>query len=166
MKKLSKNVEMTGERERAYDRWRASIPLDYVTLPFLEYSRKSGRGVNDWPLFNTHASIYPAQTTANAAPSEADLMAAINGQRETLIGFNLLAKQASFPFFLGLMNRSREHFLTLQFPRRDPKTQEPRSPRLYTAQQFVEEILKHPWQPDKLASAPNSPERPFDSYSL
>jgi hypothetical protein len=165
MKKLSKNVEMTGERERAYDRWRASISLDYVTIPFLEYSRKSGRGVNDWPLFNIHASIHPAQTSANTAPSEADLIAAFKKHRETLIDFNLLAKQAPFPSFLGLMNRGREYFLTQQFPRRDKQTQEPRLPHLYTAQQFVEEILKHPWQPDNLASAPNSPEHPFYSYS-
>ena len=164
MKKLSKNVEMTGERERAYDRWRASIPLDYVTIPFLEYSRKRGRDINDWPLFNLHASIHPAQTSVDAAPNEADLTAAINKHRETLIDFNLLAKQMSFPSFLGLMNRNREYFLVQQFPRL-PQSPEPRLPHLYTARQFVGEILKHQWQPDNLASAPNSPDRPFYSYS-
>ncbi|HEY1351655.1 MAG TPA: hypothetical protein VGF67_18710 [Ktedonobacteraceae bacterium] len=165
MKKLSKNVEMTGERERAYDRWRASLPLKWVSVPFLEYSRRSGRAVSDWPLFTIHAAIHPAQTSSDAVPSKADLLAALYRHRETLIGFNLIARRVTFPAFLGVMNRSREYVLTQQFPRWDRQTQQPRQPHLHTAQQFVETVLKHPWQPAQLACAPNTPDRPFASYS-
>ena len=54
--RLSKNVEMTGERERAYDRWRKTVNTDFLTLPFVEYSRLR---TSEWPRFQINAVIFP-----------------------------------------------------------------------------------------------------------
>lgn len=56
-KKISKNVEMTGERTRAYDVWRASLGLDFIGLPFVEYSRLQTKS---WPRFAINAVVLPS----------------------------------------------------------------------------------------------------------
>ena len=166
MEKISKNIEMTGERSRDYDQWRSELKLDFVIIPFLDYSRIRGRASSAWPIFNLTASIYPAQTDSDAKPNEDDLRRAFKLHQEDLIKFNLLAKQiVTFPSYLGLMNRQRDWFLAQQFPRKDPQTDAQRPPQLYSATDFVEIILKQTWEPDYPELSDNPKDNPFKSYS-
>lgn len=48
---------MTGERTRAYDVWRENLGLDFIGLPFVEYSRLQTK---TWPRFAINAVVLPS----------------------------------------------------------------------------------------------------------
>lgn len=166
MDKISKNIEMTGKRTREYDQWRAKLPLEFVSIPFLDYARIAQKSASDWPIFNLLASIYPSQTESNAQPTNDDLRSAFHRHKEDLMKFNLLSGQiGAFHSYMALMNRSRELFLVQPFPRKDKQTNQRLQPTALDAAQFVQRILKQTWKPDHPELAENPQDNPFKSYS-
>ena len=166
MEKISKNVEMTGERHREYDQWRSELNLGHVTVPFLEYRRIPLKSASNWPIFQLLASVYPAQTDSDAQPTEDDLENSFKRHWEDLIKFNLLAKRIdAFPSYVGLMNKDRNWFLVQQFPRKDQHANDQRQPKLFGAAEFVQTILQQTWMPDHPERTGNPKNDPFKSYS-
>lgn len=161
MIKISKNIEMTGERQRGYDVWRFSIPLEYISIPFLEYSRLR---TNEWPFFNLHASIYPTQTSCESKPTEKDTEECLAKNKEFIDKFNQMATiVTAFTFFVVVMNKNREWFLVQQLPQVNPRDNT--LPTLYSAKDFVEQILHQKWKPNSKEQAENPLGNSFKSYS-
>jgi hypothetical protein len=162
--KLSKNVEMTHERHRSYDRWRRELEQDFRQIPFVEYQRVPNRGVAEWPLFRITASIHPVQTNSPLPPDEHDWQAIVHAKRDELQKFNECAKWTDlFPFYVALMNSEITSFYVQQMPRKDANGNIFRHPTLYDQDQFAQEILKQQLRNSRPVLRPH--DSSFDAYS-
>lgn len=81
-KKISKNVEMTGERTRAYDFWRANLSLDFIGLPFVEYARLPTKS---WPRFTINAVVLPSWIENSSQQAIDATMANSHGSSKSII---------------------------------------------------------------------------------
>lgn len=81
-KKISKNVEMTGERTRAYDLWRANLSLNFIGLPFVEYSRLPTKS---WPRFTINAMVFPSWSEDSSRHDVNGTMANSHGSSKSII---------------------------------------------------------------------------------
>ena len=80
--KISKNVEMTGERTRAYDFWCANLSLDFIGLPFVEYARLPTKS---WPRFTINAVVFPSWIEDSSRHDLDGTMANSHGSSKSII---------------------------------------------------------------------------------
>lgn len=109
--KQSKNFEMTGQRARAYDKWRAGLPGAWTTIPFVEYTRIGGQKSDAWPLFDLHAVVLVEMTGKDAPPTSTDMEVIYSQHRLRLEALNDISERmgCDLPFYVVALNGIGTH---------------------------------------------------------
>lgn len=148
MTSATQHIEVTGERVRAYDRWRenlSALPLGTYNPPvFIEHSKLPGaRDNTGWPLLDIHCLLLMSALKEGERVRADILEQVISERRDALPIHANIASRLGVPLFVGITDFEVSRFLVQQIG-----LNETYAPVSLDRAQFGERVIKQRFHRD------------------